>query len=247
VSKRLGPGVAVVTGGARGIGFAIARKLGSEGSSVILMDKDEDAGAEAVDQLKAEGILANAEIVDLTDLAAAETVTEGVFARGDSIRYWVNNASAGYLEDQTDGTFAAGINSSLVLTGTICRVIAPRMAEHGGAIVNISSMAALVASGLDWYSAGKAGVLGLTRELAVQYGPNVRVNAVTPGIIDTRRTERYRDPELVEQIKDHMPLGRVGSPDEVASVVCFLLSSEASYVTGETVVVDGGMYVSRGF
>ena len=184
--------------------------------------------------------------MDLADLAAAESVSERLFDRREHIRYWVNNASAGYLEDQSDGSFAAGINGSLVLTGTICRVIGPRMAERGGAIVNISSLAALVASGLDWYSAGKAGVLGLTRDLAVRYAPNVRVNAVTPGIIDTRRTERYRvDPEMAERIKTRVPLGRVGNPDEVASVVCFLLGAQASYITGETVVVDGGMYVTR--
>ena len=240
------PGVAVVTGGARGIGFAIARMLGSEGASVIVVDKDGDETPSALEQLTAAGVAARAEVVDLADLAAAESVSERLFDRGEHIRYWVNNASAGYLEDQSDGSFAAGINGSLVLTGTICRVIGPRMAERGGAIVNISSLAALVASGLDWYSAGKAGVLGLTRELAVRYAPNVRVNAVTPGIIDTRRTERYRvDPEMAERIKTRVPLGRVGNPDEVASVVCFLLGAQASYITGETVVVDGGMYVTR--
>nr|MDT0664182.1 SDR family oxidoreductase [Micromonospora sp. DSM 115978] len=235
-------GTAVVTGGAQGIGLATVRRLAQDGAAVVMLDKDPDQAAVAQAQLAREGLDVDARVVDLGDLAAAtETATDLLSTRTD-VRYWVNNASLGPTGG--DDSFAEGVHGSLVLTGEICRVIGPPLAERGGAIVNIASLAAITASGSDWYSAGKAGVLGLTRELAVRYAPTLRVNAVAPGIIATNRTRSYReDAGRRERVESELPMHRLGEPAEIASVVSFLLSDDASYMTGTTTVVDGGLSI----
>jgi NAD(P)-dependent dehydrogenase (short-subunit alcohol dehydrogenase family) len=235
-------GVAVVTGAARGIGLATARRLASDGASVILVDKDPEETEDAAAQLKREGLTVETAVVDLSDLDAARSAAHGLLSTKDDLRYWVNNASLGPTRGEE--SFAEGVHGSLILTGELCRVVAPALAERGGAIVNIASLAAFTASGSDWYSAGKAGILGLTRELAAQFAPALRVNAVAPGIIETGRTARYRDdPGLSDRVETSLPMRRLGKPAEIASVVSFLLGDDASYITGTTIVVDGGMSV----
>jgi NAD(P)-dependent dehydrogenase (short-subunit alcohol dehydrogenase family) len=230
-------GCAVVTGAARGIGFATARRLAREGLPVVLLDRDAAAAA-----LREENLAADTVIADLGDLDATAAVVGELLERRPDLRYWVNNAGLGPTGGQE--SFAEGIHGTLVITGALCRVVAPVLAQRRGAIVNVSSLAAYTASGSDWYSAGKAGVIGLTQELAVAHAPGLRVNAVVPGIVDTGRTVRFNeDPELRSRVENDLPLGRVGQPEEIASAVSFLLDDDASYVTGTTIRVDGGMSV----
>lgn len=235
-------GCAVVTGAARGIGFATARLLAQEGLPVVLVDMDAEEVSRAAGRLQEEGLKAETVVVDLGDLDAATAAAGELLERRRDLRYWVNNAGLG--PTGTQESFAEGIHGTLVITGALCRVVAPPLAEREGAIVNVSSLAAFTASGSDWYSAGKAGVIGLTQELAVQYAPSLRVNAVVPGIIGTNRTLRYRDdPDLRRRVETNLPMGRIGRPEEIASAVSFLLDDDASYITGTTIRVDGGLYV----
>jgi len=238
----------VVTGAARGIGLASARALGASGATVIVADLDKAETHDAVALLRTEGVDAKAVVVDLNDPAAASSFVTTVTAEHDRLDFWVNNASAAVVDPAGADSFAAGIGASLTLTGVLCRLVLPIMeARGGGAVVNMSSLAAHIAVGSDWYSAAKAGVEGLTRDLAARYAPLVRVNAIAPGLIETRRTERFQaDPTAMERAIRHIPLGRFGSPAEVASVVRFLVGDGSSYITGATVVVDGGMLVSGG-
>lgn len=239
---------AVVTGAARGIGLATARALGVDGATVLLVDRDEDETQATVAELRSGGVDATAAVIDVADAAAATALVEAVAESAPRLDIWVNNASAGVTDAAGAGSFEDGIRSSLVLTGTLCRLMLPMMeARGGGTVVNVSSLAGFVAVGSDWYSAAKAGLIGLTRELAVRHAPLVRVNAVAPGIIKTRRTERYRaDAEAAVRVNEKIPLGRLGTVDEVAAVIRFLAGDASSYITGECIIVDGGMYVTRG-
>lgn len=239
--------VGVVTGAARGIGLATAAALGAAGARVWVVDMDPGGVAEAAEELRAQGMSVQADCVDLRDEAAGADLVHRVAAAEGRIDFWVNNAGPAVLDPGGERSFGTGIQSSLVLTGELCRSVLPYMARQGhGAVVNVSSVAGIVSCGADWYSAAKAGVIGLTRELAVRYGSaGVRVNAVAPGVIETRRTERFRtDGRLQAKLTDGVALGRIGMPDEVASVVRFLVGDGASYVTGTTIVVDGGLLVS---
>ncbi len=234
--------VALVTGGASGIGRATARRLASDGAVVAVVDRD-GAGAEAV----ASEIGGVAYALDVRDGDAVREAVAATTRDLGGLSMLVNNAGTGDLRplhtvDERLWHRLVDVN----LTGTYLAMAAavPVMLEAGGGvIVNNASVSGLNPTRNEAaYSAAKAGVIALTASGALEYGPAIRVNCVAPGFIRTALTAIWDQyPDAFEPIKASIPLGRIGEAEEIAEVVAFLCSDAASYVTGQTIVVDGGL------
>lgn len=229
--------VAVVTGAARGIGRAIAQRLLADGLQVVLPDRSE-AVVETAHELGAE---ATAVVADLGTPAGLASVSDAVDAAGAPLRILVNNA--GITRDGRLGTlapedFLAVMRVNLGVPFALTRLLASRFGDDA-CVVNLSSRAYLGNVGQFNYSASKGGVVGLTRALALELAPRVRVNAVAPGLIATEMTAAMPD-RVRDKLVAAVPLGRMGQPAEVADIVAFLCSSEAHYVTGQVLVACGG-------
>lgn len=239
--------IAIVTGGGQGIGKAIAAKFLEEGARVAIAEIDAEAGNETSEEL---GHLGEIHFIR-TDVASEDDVknmTAQTVERFGSVDILVNNAGIMMYNPISQLTLeewnrVIGVN----LTGMfLCsKYAAPHLARNKGAIINISSTRALMAEpDTEAYSASKGGVIALTHALAVSLGPDVRVNSVSPGWIEIRewKKSRYRaSPDLSDTDHAQHPAGRVGDPMDVAKAVLFLASPENSFITGENIVVDGGM------
>jgi 3alpha(or 20beta)-hydroxysteroid dehydrogenase len=244
VTGRLDGKVALVTGAARGIGAAIARRFEAEGARVLITDVD----TEGLHQLKAE-LGAPARSHDVTSEAAWEQVAGWAVETHDHVDVLVNNAGvflAAPLQDTTLEAFRrlTEVNQIGVFLGM--RTIAPLMAERGsGSIVNLSSIAGRMGSPyLTAYAASKWAVRGMTKCVAKELAAaGVRVNSLQPGQIDTdmHSRQRERTPALIDKLVAGIPMRRVGDPLEVAEAAVFLAADESRYVTGSDVVVDGGV------
>jgi NAD(P)-dependent dehydrogenase (short-subunit alcohol dehydrogenase family) len=227
--------VAVVTGAARGIGAAIAQRLAADGLAPLLVDLDP-----AVERAAAGlGGGAGAVVADITDPAGREAVRAAVGDR--SLRALVNNA--GITRDARIGTmdeaaFRAVIRVNLGGAYELTRALLDAFAD-GGAIVNMSSRAYLANIGQFNYSASKGGLVGLTRALALQLAPRIRVNAVAPGLTASEMTKAMPD-KVLDKLIASIPAERMAQPAEIAEVVCALVAPGASYVTGQVVVACGG-------
>lgn len=236
---RLAGKSAIVTGGGRGIGRAICETFAREGCRVMVADIDVGNAADVADVIQRAGGESRYRLLDVTDEGeVGATVREAVEAFG-KLDVMVNNAGIGGSMGW-DKTIA--VNLSGVYYG--CRVAAEAIAESGGgSIVSTASIAGLVGlGGSGPYVAAKHGVVGLTREFALLYGPRgVRVNCVCPGWIETDMTRGIMDNEAGRRrLEQQTPLGRIGQPQDIANAVLFLASDEASFVTGTAMVVDGG-------
>ncbi|MHB9287968.1 SDR family NAD(P)-dependent oxidoreductase [Halobacteriales archaeon Cl-PHB] len=248
---RLSDKTALVTGAARGIGRAIARKLAAEGARVVVTDIEEEGGHETVSLVEDDGGTAEFRELDVTDYEAFEATVDGVVDDHGSLDVLVNNAGMNLIKllDDTDVTerqTIVDLNVNGVWNG--CRAALPVMkAQEDGSIINMSSTGGFQGSpGSATYSLTKGAVLNFTRALAGEGGPfGVRVNAICPGIVETEMSaglvEDEPDPEAAwTEIAESIPLKRIGQPEDVAKCAAFLASDEAAFVTGHGLTVDGG-------
>lgn len=234
---------AIVTGGGSGIGRAAARRLSAGGARVAILDLDGDAA-----KVVAEEVGGAAFQVDVAEAEQVEAAVAAAAADIGALRIVVNNAGTGSLSRLHDYSPAEWDRLVRINLNGIFHVIkyaAPRMLDvGGGAIVNTASISGTrPAAGEGPYAAAKAGVVALTATAALEYAPRIRVNAVAPGGIATNMTAPLLDnfPEQKADWERRTPLGRVGQPEDIADVIAFLVSDDARYVTGQTIVVDGGM------
>lgn len=236
---------AIVTGASRGIGLATAAALHRAGANVVLTSRTEQAAVQAAASIAEDAIGAGAHATDQE--AAAACVDRAVKAFG-GVDILVNNVGTnpayGPVLDQDYGRFAKTFDINVWAPILWTKLVFERsMGEHGGSIVNTASAGGLsVSPNLGVYDVSKAALIHLTRQLAVELAPSVRVNAVAPGVVRTRLAERLwsDDESLVAQLT---PRGRIGEPDDIAEAIVFLASDSAAWITGETLVIDGGRMV----
>lgn len=229
----------VITGGASGIGAATARRVHAEGADVAIIDVD-TAGEAVAESVSGRFVLA--------DVADPDACGAAIVAAGESlggVTALFNNAGIGAarpLHEYSDRQWAKLIGVNLAGTFHGIRAAVPLMSEHGGCIVNHASVSGVRPTRFEGpYSAAKAGVISLTMDAALEYAPRIRVNCVSPGFIETPLTAAVlRDDALRSAVEAATPMQRVGSADDVANGVVFLLSPLAAYVTGHNLVIDGG-------
>jgi meso-butanediol dehydrogenase / (S,S)-butanediol dehydrogenase / diacetyl reductase len=246
--------VVVVTGAGHGIGRASAQRFASEGGEVVVVDVNGDSAAETVGLIVEGGGAAHAFAVDVSDERAVDGLGAEVAARHGRVDVLHNNAGrlrAGSVTElaveEWDRTFAVNVRSMFLVS----RALIPLMRPRGGAIVNTASTSGLVGEmGIPAYNSSKGAVLNLTRQLAADYTrEGIRVNCVCPGWIPTGFNdpvlEGLTDEEVEAMVVATVPMGRQGTPEEIAAAVAFLASDDATYVTGHALVVDGGLTACR--
>jgi 3-oxoacyl-[acyl-carrier protein] reductase len=242
---------AIVTGGARGIGAAVAKRLARDGCAVAVLDLDEAACQPVVEEIAAAGGRALAVAADVSDEPAVSAAVERVVATLGPPTVLVNNAGIlrdNILKNMTSDDWDTVINVNLRGAFLLSRAVQGYMVQaRWGRIVNVSSVSALGNRGQANYSAAKAGLQGLTKTLAIELGRfGVTVNAVAPGFIETDMTRgaaaRVGIPfeEFKAGIVEKIPVGRAGRPEDIAAAVSFLTSDEASFVSGQVLYVAGG-------
>ncbi len=242
--------VVIVTGAASGMGEATARRFSKEGANVALVDRREDALEKVVADLPAERSLK--QLVDVSASSAVAAMVAAVVERFGRLDVIVNNAGiheggapADISNEQWHDVMATDLDG--VFFG--CRAAIPHLEKTKGSIINTASVSG---TGGDWgmspYNAAKGAIVNLTRALALDLGrKGIRVNSVCPSLTRTGMTEdMLKDEALVAKFKERIPLGRVCEPDEIAAVIAFLASDDASFVTGANIAVDGGVSASNG-
>jgi 3-oxoacyl-[acyl-carrier protein] reductase len=238
--------IALVTGASRGIGAAIAKTLAAQGATVVAAARGSNADAN-VKAIVAAGGKAEAASLDVTDPATVDSVVGGALTKHGRIDILVNNAGIArdqlllrMKRDDWDAVIETNLTAAFTCTQAVLR---PMIKQRGGRIITISSVVGQMGNaGQVNYAASKAGLIGMAKALAREVASRgITVNVVAPGLIDTEMT-RALAAASSETWASQIPLGRLGTPQDVAWAVCFLASDEAAYITGQVIAVNGGMY-----
>jgi NAD(P)-dependent dehydrogenase (short-subunit alcohol dehydrogenase family) len=238
---------AIVTGGSRGIGLAVAAALAHDGANVVLTSRKRESAEAAAATLHSERVAGYG--AHAADEQAASACVDFALERFGSVDILVNNAGTnpafGPVVEQDHARFAKTFDTNVWAPILWTRLAWDAwMAQHGGTVINIASLGGLTVSAqLGIYNVTKAALIHLTRQLALELAPRVRVNALAPGVVRTRLSEAlWKDGE--DDVASLTPLGRIGDPADVADAVAFLASDRAAWITGETLVIDGGQVLN---
>jgi NAD(P)-dependent dehydrogenase (short-subunit alcohol dehydrogenase family) len=249
MNKRFAGRVALVTGGGGGMGRATSLAFAREGAQVVVADFNEQTAQETVNQVRAGGGIAEAVVVDVTSEASVKSMVARAVSAFGKLDIAFNNAGIHVigipLAEVEEASWNKVIDTNLKGVFLCMKHEIPEMIKAGGgAIVNTSSIGGVTAApGISAYAAAKHGVVGITRAAALDYiGKNIRINCVLPGATYTAMLQDWlHDPIVAEGIKKQHPIGRWAQPEEIASAVLFLASSEASFIVGHPLLVDGGL------
>ncbi|MER3471460.1 MAG: 3-oxoacyl-[acyl-carrier-protein] reductase [Chitinophagaceae bacterium] len=244
--------VAIITGAARGIGEGIALKFAEQGAHIAFTYVSESSAEKAKaleEKLVSLGVKAKAYRSNAGEFSECETFVNDVVKEFGTVDVCVNNAGISkdnlllrMTPDQWDDVIKVNLNSIFYMTK---QVIRPMMKAKSGSIINMSSVIGLMGNaGQGSYAASKAGILGFTKSVAKELGSrNVRCNAIAPGFVETDMTSYLKDGEQADKYKAGIPLGKFGTAEDIANVSLFLASELSSYVTGQVISVDGGLYM----
>lgn len=241
--------VAIVTGAGQGIGKGIAKYLLEAGMTVVIADIDTEAGTEAAEELTVFGELLF-QPTDVADEASVQRLVQTTVDRYGGIDALINNAGLadpdnGPIEQLSLADWNRRLGTNLTGAFLCCKHAVPHLRRSRGAIVNIASTRALQSEpNSEAYAASKGGLLALTHALAVSLGPAIRVNCISPGWIvvsDWQKSSRRAAPDLRPEDHAQHPVGRAGRPEDIAAMVAYLLGPQAGFLTGQNIVIDGGM------
>ena len=244
---------AIITGASKGIGKAIARKFAAAGASVALAARGREELEQTAKEIEGEGGRARAIPTDVTDVGQVASLVDRTIAELGTVDILVNNAGAAPFLSTLDQIrlegfekyFRLNFNGAVHCTKAVAPIL---MAKSDGCVLNVASVAGFIASpGLTYYASAKAALISFTRTVAQEWAAyGVRVNALAPGWIETEMNEPARQmiPEFNRRVLDSIPLGRWGTPEDVAGAALFMCSSAASFITGSVLVVDGGQTLS---
>lgn len=242
-----GKKVAIITGGGQGIGKAVAQRLLSAGTTVVIAEIDEEAAREVESEYADLGTVLYVP-ANVTDEASVKNLMETTINTFGRIDVLMNNAGIAAnrpIANLSLEEWNRVITTNLTGTFLCSKHAAPHLARQSGSIINMASTRTLMSEpDTEAYSASKGGIAALTHSLAISLGPNVRVNCISPGWIEVspwKKKQFRKMPGITEAEGRQHPVGRVGTPEDIASLVCYLISPEAGFITGANFVVDGGM------